>query len=311
VIVTWNSAAWIDRCLDALAAACEGIDHEVIVFDNASSDPTARAVTSRGQGVQFIASTTNTGFAAGVNKAVGAAKGRHFLLLNPDCEPSRGSVTELVRFLDEHQDVAAAVPLLMGDDGLPQRDFQLRRLPTIGAIAAEVLMLNKLLPNNRVIRRAHYRDLALDGPQVVEQPAAAAMLIRRDAFDRIGELDERFVPAWFEDVDFCKRLNDAGDKICLVPTALVLHHGGASLSHVSFEHFADVWYRNLYAYSRKWMRSRSEVVRWMIISGMALRIGALLVGVSGAPAGRRVALKAYSRVMRRALSAWHDASPSS
>src|SRR6266536_6722955 len=84
VVVTWNSGRWIDRCLRAIPAACDGLAYEVVIYDNASADTTPQLVAGRGAHVMRAAS--NDGFAAGTNRAVGESSGRYVFLLNPDCE---------------------------------------------------------------------------------------------------------------------------------------------------------------------------------------------------------------------------------
>lgn len=305
VIVTWNSASWISSCLRAIPAACGSRSFEVIVFDNASEDATVQRVSeARASGeTLLVLSDRNIGFAGGVNRAVTRASGRHVLLLNPDCELAPGTVETLVAYLDEHPEVAAAVPLLVGADGEPQRDFQLRRLPTMTSIATDLLLVDHIAPGTQV--SADYKQLELDAPHPIEQPAAAAMLMRREVMDQVGALDERFEPAWFEDVDYCRRMSGAGHSIHLVPHALAVHQGGASLAHVSYERFFEIWYRNLYRYSRKWFSpAQAEMVRWLTIVGMVLRLIAVGVGFSGGPFGRKDAFRAYRRVLRDALFEW-------
>lgn len=305
VIVTWNSASWIGSCLRALPAACGSRSFEVIIFDNASEDATVHKVSEVRSSAEMllVLSDRNLGFAGGVNRAVTRASGRHVLLLNPDCELAAGTVETLVGYLDEHPEVAAAVPLLVGADGEPQRDFQLRRLPTMVSIATDLLLVDHIAPHTQVT--ADYKQLALDEPHAIEQPAAAAMLIRREVMREIGTLDERFEPAWFEDVDYCRRLSGAGHAIHLVPHAVALHQGGASLEHVSYERFFEIWYRNLYRYAQKWFSpAQAELVRWLTIIGMLLRLVAVGVGFSSGPLRRRDAFKAYRRVLRDALFEW-------
>ena len=215
-IVTWNSERWIDRCLQSIAAACGTLSYEVLVYDNASSDATVAAI---GDGVEIIRGAANDGFAAGVNRVATRADGRYFFLLNPDCELGPRALEILVEFLDANPAIAAAAPLLSDDAGDSQREFQLRRLPTLATLISEVFGIDKLFPDNRMTARYRYRELELTHPQPVEQPAAAALLLRREVFAEVGPLDERFTPAWFEDVDYCRRLAAAGHTIFVVPAA--------------------------------------------------------------------------------------------
>lgn len=299
-IVTWNSSRWIDRCLSALPAACEGLAFETVIYDNASSDRTLQVVGDRG--ARVIRSTANDGFAKGMNRAIGSASGRYVFLLNPDCRPEPGALTQLVRFLDDHPNAAGAAPLLDGDG---QRDFQLRRLPTLRSLATELFAFHKLFPRNRQTAHDRYRDLDLTEPRPIEQPAAAALLLRREVFEEVGGFDERFAPAWFEDVDFCRRLAVAGQKIWVVPAARAEHEGGASLEHVPFARFTNVWYRNMWIYGRKWLsRGEAEALRWFIIGGMLFRIPAAAIGIAHPEVGRWEAIKAYAAVARQAFRRW-------
>jgi N-acetylglucosaminyl-diphospho-decaprenol L-rhamnosyltransferase len=305
-IVTWNSERWIERCLRSIEAACNGVAHEIVVYDNASTDRTLQLVnTSARDDATLLRGASNAGFAAGINRAVKNARGRYVFLLNPDCELAPGALAELVAYLDAHPDVAAAAPLLSDDDGGSQREFQLRRLPTFGALAAEVLGLSTLWPSNRATARYRYRDLDLSAPQPVEQPAAAALLLRRDVFDEIGLFDERFTPAWFEDVDYCRRLAAAGKRIVVVPAARARHFGGASLEHVCFADFVDHWYRNMHLYARKWFSApQATLLRCAVILGMLLRMPLAILGIAHRDAGRANALRGYARVLGRALRGW-------
>jgi N-acetylglucosaminyl-diphospho-decaprenol L-rhamnosyltransferase len=290
LIVTWNSERWIERCLRSIPAACAGLEYEVVVHDN---------------------STANLGFAGGTNRAFGSSKGRYVFLLNPDCELAPGALTALFEFLETHPHIAAAVPLLSDESGGSQRDFQLRRLPTLGTLAVEVLMLDKVFPRNRVTARYRYHDLDLSEPRRIEQPAAAALLLRREVVDEIGPLDEQFAPAWFEDVDYCRRLAEKKKELWVVPTAHVRHFGGASLEHMDFAGFVDIWYRNMLRYARKWMRpEEAAALRWAIVTGMLMRCAAGLVGLHPRRVARWDAFRAYAAVMKKALNRW-DSSPSS
>ena len=311
VIVTWNSERFIERCLRSLSAACESLSYEVIVYDNSSSDRSADVAQTL-LSVPVIRSAENVGFAGGVNRAITSARGEFHLLLNPDCELAPRSLTLLIDFLRTHPEVAAVSPLLEDDRGNSQREFQLRRFPTLMTFAVELLAIDKLIPNNPVTASYRYRDLDLSRPQLVDQPAGAAILIRRSAFDEIGPLDEQFFPAWFEDVDYCRRLAAAGKEIWVVPQAQARHFGGASLEQISFARFIDLWYANMWRYAKKWFTpAEHEALRWTIVAGMLMRLPVALIGIAHPEAGRRAAFNAYAGVLKKAFARWADSSPSS
>ena len=173
LIVTWNSERWIDRCLRSIPAACPGLEYEVVVHDNASTDDTIQHLGK----ASVLRSTTNEGFAAGTNRAFAASRGRYVFLLNPDCELAPRALTLLFEFLEAHPTIAAAVPLLVDHSGDSQREFQLRRLPTLGTFASELLLLDKLFPRNPATASYRSRDLDLTKAQKIEQPAVQVRAI--------------------------------------------------------------------------------------------------------------------------------------
>jgi N-acetylglucosaminyl-diphospho-decaprenol L-rhamnosyltransferase len=308
LIVTWNSERWIDRCLRSIPPACEGLRYEVVVHDNASVDGTVRHIGD----AQVIRSATNHGFAGGTNRAFAASRGRYVFLLNPDCELAPRALTNLLLFMEANPKISAAVPLLIDESGDSQRDFQIRRLPTLGTLVAELFLVDKLFPRNPATVRYRYRDLDLTHPQRIEQPAAAALLLRREVVEEIGPLDEQFAPAWFEDVDYCQRLAVSKKELWAVPSAEVRHFGGASLEHMEFSSFADIWYRNMWLYARKWFgRGQAEALRWAIIGGMLLRCMAGVFGMRPRGVSRREAFRAYKRVLKKAFDRWAESRSSS
>jgi hypothetical protein len=316
LIVTWNSERFIERCLRSIPAACEGLEYEVLVHDNASDDATVALVDSTsalGTKPRVFRSPSNAGFSGGTNRAFAESRGRYVFLLNPDCELVPRALTVLFDFLNARPEVAAAAPLLADEGGDSQREFQLRRLPSLASLAAEALLVDKVFPNNWLTARYRYRDLELHEPTRVEQPAAAALLVRREVVDAIGAFDEQFAPAWFEDVDYCRRLANANREIWVVPAAQARHFGGASLEHIRFGGFVDVWYRNMWRYARKWFRpAQAEALRWAIITGMLLRCAVGIVGLHPRGVGRWDAFRAYRNVLRKAFERWSaDSSPSS
>ncbi|HVS32861.1 MAG TPA: glycosyltransferase [Thermoanaerobaculia bacterium] len=305
LIVTWNSERWIERCLRSIPGACEGLQYEVVVYDNASADSTLQRLGEAA--AHIVRGAINDGFAAGTNRAFSQSKGKYVFLLNPDCELDPKAVTLLREFLESHPTAAAAAPLLADESGDSQRNFQLRRLPTLHALAAEALLLDKLFPRNRATSHYRYHDLQLSVPERVEQPAAAALLVRREVFEEVGPLDEQFSPAWFEDVDYCRRLAEAQKELYVVPAATARHFGGASLEHMPYGLFIDLWYRNMFRYAKKWFsRPQAEALRWAIVAGMFLRCGAAFLGFRNGSKSRWDALRAYAGVLKKAVSRWDD-----
>jgi GT2 family glycosyltransferase len=256
-IINWNSGVLLRACIESLLATTPNV--EILVIDNASEDDSLESVQGFRNRVNFVRNGVNRGFAAAVNQAFQTTSTSYVLILNPDVRVLPGSVEMLQNFMDANPR-AAAVGGYVGDKYLP------RNLPTVGS-----LMLQNLgIPTGGQDRRQ------TSGPAVplpVEQPAAAALLIRRDAFDEIGGFDERFYPAWYEDVDFCQRLKATGWKIYFAPQAEFSHEGGYSAEALGSARFAQAYYGNQMRYAQKHFgRPGSVLVRGSIAVGMIGRM---------------------------------------
>ena len=294
LIVSWNNRGFLGRCLESLPKGTEAV-----VVDNASSDGSAEFIAEQFPDVKLVRLERNVGFGAGVNRAFAEATGEYLLLLNPDAEATPRSVEALATFLDEHATCGAATGRLLSMIEEPQHGFNVRRLPTYSSVAADLLLLSYIWPTNWVTRRAAFADLDETRPTTVEQPAAACLMIRRRAFEQVGGMDERFFPAWFEDVDLCKRLIEAGWTIFFVPRGVFRHIGGSSVRRLGRARMKHLFYRNMERYMRKHHgRVGGVITRALIVAGMALRTAAS--AFKGDAQGARV----FAGVMRNALGGW-------
>ncbi len=245
IVVCYRSAGVVERCLGSLGGM------PAVVVDNASHDGTVE-IARRMPNVECIANDRNRGFAAAVNQAAARRKEEYLMLVNPDVE-LLGDAWALARACrDAGADIAGG--RLRNADGSEQRGFEIRRFPTPMALAFEALAINRLLPWNPVNRRYRYldRDPAKCGE--VEQPAGAFLVFRRALWVKLGGFDERFYPAWFEDVDFCRRARGAGAKIVFAPGAEGRHEGGHSFRTVAWECRERLWYVSLLRYASKHFR---------------------------------------------------------
>ncbi|HUI54465.1 MAG TPA: glycosyltransferase family 2 protein [Bryobacteraceae bacterium] len=288
VIVTHNSQEHIGPCLDA--ALLTGAD--TVVVDNGSHDGTI-AVAAR-RGVHLIANPTNRGFAAAVNQGFAVLNSAYVLLLNPDAVLQGG--LDALREASSLPGSAGAGGCLVDVNGRPQIGFMVRQLPSAFTLILEVLLLNKIWPNNPINRR--YRGLRLDysARMRVEQPAGAFLMIRRPVWEELGGFDEGFYPIWFEDVDFCKRAADRGHRFYFAPLAVAKHTGGHSISELSLEKRVICWYGSLLRYSAKHFGPIAcRVLCLAVVVGSLLRsVGESALRWSLAP------LAAYGKVVRQA-----------
>ena len=292
VIVAYQSADCIADCVESLLAA--GVE-EIIVVDNAADEATGRAVCHFDPPVRLLTNNENRGFAAGVNQGVAATTAPLVLIFNPDARLEAG-LSELAEEAMQPETGIATGALIDGDGGY-QAGFGVRAFPTPAALAAEALLLNRLWAGNPINRRYRRLDFDPSRPQDVEQPAGAFLLVRREVFERLGGMDERFHPLWFEDVDFCLRVKQAGLRIRYRPEAVARHEGGHSIRRLSMQARQAAWYGSLLRFADKHFSPAATVgLRACCALGLALRGGASLFSGGKLRDGR-----AYFRASRSVL----------
>ncbi len=269
VIVTWNSRTDIERCLHSLGASGMRTPAEILLVDNASTDETAAFVRTAFPGVIVLAAETNSGFAAGNNRALNVAQGRYLLLLNPDTVVHTGALDALVTFMDGHPEAWACGPPLFNADGSPQRTGV--RFPGIWNILVESLFLDRLFARTRLFggHRELYRDPDL--PRRVDYLQGSCLLVRRTAMERVGKLDEEFF-MYFEETDWCRRMKEAGGEVWFVPGPGVLHFGGGTTGHYD-ERRLLLYHRSLLRFFRKHHpRAEGVVLRFILLFRSMIRI---------------------------------------
>jgi GT2 family glycosyltransferase len=231
IIVNWNVRELLRRCLSSLRQGEETrvATTEMIVVDCASWDGSVDMVRREFPGVRLIASQENLGYAGGNNRGMAEAAGRYLLILNPDTELVGDALAAMVRYLDEHPGVGALGPALRYPDGTLQSSR--RRFPTPATAFWESTLLHQWFPNNRIARRYHLTDRLADVPQPVDWLVGAALMLRREAWQQVGPLDEGFF-MYFEELDWCRRCRAAGWEIHYLPAAEVIHYEGKSSEQV-------------------------------------------------------------------------------
>jgi GT2 family glycosyltransferase len=257
LIVTYNSAEHLNACLESLLQ----YDLHAVVVDNASAD--GSAALAEAIGAKVIRNQENRGFAAAMNQAASATESKYLLLVNPDIVLT-ANPSLLLKSLLEHS-AAAATSDMRGVNGERQTTFHIRRLPTPWTLLFQSSGINALFPGNPVNRR--YVDCSLEGPDPVwvEQPSGAFFLVSREWWDQLGGFDEEFFPLWFEDVDFCKRLKNAGGKIAFHSEAMVKHYGGHSVRGIGRAQRQLYWYGSLLRYACKHFASAStRLIAWVV-----------------------------------------------
>ncbi len=296
LIVLYNALTEAAGCLESIfETGADGV--EVIVVDNASPQGGAAILKERWPQVRLIQNEENVGFARAVNQAAGLAKGRYLLLLNPDCRLNGDVPRVLADWLEARPEVGLVGPRLLNPDGSLQTSTY--AFPTLFQTAAHFFRLKSLLPLERLRRVApawlagrigqlNRHDKA--GP--VDYCTGAALMVRREVWDALGGLDERFF-LYYEEKDLCLRAKQAGYETWLAPEASVVHRIGAS-SDTAAELATLARYRSMLAYFAKHHPEKLAALRLVMKAGAAFRHA--LAGL----AGKRDEARVWRRVFRLA-----------
>jgi GT2 family glycosyltransferase len=227
IIVTFNSADLIGRCLCSVLGHETALSREVIVFDNASEDGTAELIEAQFPGATVVRSSENIGYGSGINQAVRHASGEYFMFLNPDAELRPGAIDQLVQVLESDARVGVVGPRLVFMDGTVQASA--RRFPAAGRLWAEVLRVHLLLP--RPVRSrwlsGTYSDQDESG--FVDWISGACHVISRRTWDVVGELTERTF-CGFDDLEYCMRAREMGLRTWFCASVVVNHEASVTVN---------------------------------------------------------------------------------
>jgi len=275
VIVNYRTEALLAACLDSLASS-DPASVEVIVVDNSATLERC-AFPARFPWVRFVESPGNVGFARACNHGMGLARGRHLLLLNPDTVAHPGAVETLWQHLDAHPEAGAVAAKLLNPDGSLQ--YSCRRFPRYYSIFfGRYSWLSRWLPGNPATRDYLYLEWDHAQTRAVDWVSGACLMVRREVLERVGPLDEGYF-LFVEDMDWCRRIRDAGYEVVYTPQAVVTHHIGASRGPVSAR---IVWERHqsMLRYVCKHFRP-SWPLRAAVATGLTCRAGVLILAAAG------------------------------
>jgi GT2 family glycosyltransferase len=261
---------------------------ELLVVDNGSSAPLPA-------GPRVLSPGRNLGFAGGANAGIAEAKGAILLILNPDVVPEEGALDRLLEGFDAMPDAAGLAPRLLGPDGESQAAWQLRPIPSPWECVLHALPLPTLSQGGE----------EPPAGAAIEQPAAAALALKREALAAVGGFDASFHPAWFEDVDLARRLRDAGLVLRYWPAARFRHRLGSTVPRLGYGPFLYLYHRNLTRYLAKHHgRAWAWVARAALVPGVAVRLLLLPLRRPRRAASRGEALRGLLALLAGALTGW-------
>jgi N-acetylglucosaminyl-diphospho-decaprenol L-rhamnosyltransferase len=311
IIVSWNVRDLLRRCLLSLRPSLSDSPaqgetaSEVVVVDNGSRDGSPEMVAADFPEVRLIRNLENRGFTAANNQGLAVSRGRQLLLLNPDTEVVGNAVATMAAYLEAYPRVGALGPQLRYPDGRLQSSR--RRFPTLSTALVESTVLQEWGHDNPILRRYYMADTPDNAVQPVDWVVGACLMVRREAFEQVGGLDEGFF-MYSEELDWCHRIKDAGWEIVYLPTATVIHYEGKSSEqvvaarHIYFQNSKVRYFRKyhgrvqggivraflLATYGFQWVR---EGLKWLVGHKRPLRAERM---------------RAYSMVLRSGLTTRQD-----
>jgi GT2 family glycosyltransferase len=224
IIVSWNVRDLLRDCLRSLEVSRPALDLEIVVVDAASQDGTVDMIRAEYPWVVLIPSSENVGFPRGNNLGIAASRGRYILLLNPDTVVLGDALARMVEHLERHPDVGVLGGQLLNSDGTIQSSR--RRFPSLLTGFFESTWLQPFAP--RGLLRAYYAlDLPDDRTADVDWVIGACLMVPRQVVNVIGALDEGYF-MYSEELDWCRRIKDAGWRVVYLPDAKFVHHYGKS-----------------------------------------------------------------------------------
>lgn len=264
IIVNYNVKAYLEQCLRSVFEALKGLDGDVFVVDNLSTDGSVEMVREKFPGVRLIANRENVGFSRANNQAIRASNAEYVLLLNPDTVVGEDVFRKVVAFMDAHPRAGGLGVKMIDGRGkfLPESK---RGLPTPTVAFFKIIGLSRVFPKSRLFGRYHLGHLPEDENALIEILSGACMFLRKSTLDQVGLLDENFF-MYGEDIDLSYRITLGGYENWYFPHARIIHYKGESTKKSSVN-YVFVFYNAMAIFARKHFTRRGPQLFSLVIRG--------------------------------------------
>ena len=304
IIVNYKSTDFLHNCLSSVYENLNGTKVNVQVFDNGSHDHVDLTETIFPK-VSLSRHHRNIGFSGGVNRIIKKTSSPYIVILNPDTVVFDDFFESVIAFMERNHDVGILGPKVLNPDHSIQGSA--RAFPTAhSAFFGRKSLLTRMFPNNR-FSGANILSNTSDGrtPMEVDWVSGACMVVKREALDDVGLLDEDFFLYW-EDVDWCKRMWNKGWKVTYYPRATIQHTVGGSSERNLIRSIFE-FHKSAYTYFAKYVKSPKLFIKPLIITGLFLRFFGILMlqsirRVVRIPKPKSTPVKTYFRKLAIKLS---------
>ncbi|MFZ5519252.1 MAG: glycosyltransferase family 2 protein [Candidatus Zhuqueibacterota bacterium] len=271
IIVNWNTKEMLLSCIDSIYQHSSDIEFEIIVVDNDSTDGSQHAVKKQFPGVKLICNDKNVGFARANNIGIRASSGRYVCLVNSDIEVLDNVIFKLVSFLESNARVGIVGPKTVNPDFSTR--YNCRELPTVRNAFFQAIFFDTLFPSVKIFRGRTMYSFDYNQILPVEVLSGCFLVVRNEVIKKVGLLDENFF-IYGEDVDWCKRISDAGWEIFFYGDTQVIHYAGSSSSKKKIRFSLERLKSDLYF----WKKHHSILERALFISIIYLKFIIRLIG---------------------------------
>jgi GT2 family glycosyltransferase len=272
IIVNYNVKHFIEQCLISVYNACANIEAEVFVVDNNSVDGSCAMIKERFPQVKLIENKKNVGFSTANNQAIKKASGEYILLLNPDTVVEENTFVKCLQFMDSNSDAGGLTVRMIDGKGnfLPESK---RALPTPIVSFYKIFGFTKIFPKSKRFAKYYLGHLNENDTNEIEILPGAFMLLRKEAVDTAGLLDEDYF-MYGEDIDLSYRIKKAGYKNYYYPETTIIHYKGESTKKGSLN-YVYVFYKAMIIFAQKQF-SHKNAKAFSLIINTAIYFRALL-----------------------------------
>ncbi len=268
IIVNFNTAKLLQACLQSVFEQTVGIEFEIFVVDNASTDDSVSMIRREFPNVHLIVNESNRGFAAANNQAIPIARGRYILLLNSDTKVLDGAIQKTVEFMQAQPEASIVGCKLLNADGSLQPSCM--SFPSVWNLFSESLFLYIVFRRSPIFGAYYMSYFDHDEVREVDFVRGAFMMIRREVFDNVGLFDEAYF-MYTEEVDLCYRARKLGYRTFFSPSAQIIHYGGGSIESMS--RFSEQLHLTQFYFIRKHFQGLRRIAGAFVKGfGLALRV---------------------------------------
>ena len=253
VLVCWNNKEYMDPCLESLYNPGLKCSFDVVVVDNGSTDGSQEMLREKYPQVRIIQNESNLGLGKASNQGIEATKGRYILLLNNDTIVNGASFDAMVDFLENHPKAGGVGGRLMNPDGSPQSYYN-----NFSTLTEEFFVATRI---GEWIRPGYPAIMEADEVKSVDWLGSACLMLRREALDQVGLLDESYF-IYGDEADLQYRLKKAGWEIYFLPEVYTIHYGGRSMNRWSRRKL--VYRGKIYFYQKHYGIAKTTALRLML-----------------------------------------------